>query len=84
VAWTDEAGALISPGLDRFVDSYVDWLEEEDAVRAAYEHWMRASEPDRLAAFLSYQAVLDREERAGAAYQASCDRLEHTPRRRAA
>jgi hypothetical protein len=60
---------------DEFVESYVRWREECEAVRAAYER-LAGSAPDRRDLdFAMYRAALYREELAAGAYQRSVERL---------
>jgi hypothetical protein len=55
--------------IDAVVDSYVSWREANAAVGAAYQAWKESARAERTPSFESYQAALDREERAAAAYQ---------------
>jgi len=45
------------------------WLDAADDVHEAYLAWRDAAGPEQLAAFLVYQAALDREEAAAQALQ---------------
>ena len=55
--------------IDAVVDSYVNWREANAAANAAYRSWRDSARPERVLSFDEYQAALDREERAAAAYQ---------------
>jgi hypothetical protein len=55
--------------IDAVVDSYVGWREANAAANAAYQTWKQSSGGTRAPAFGEYQAALDREEQAAAAYQ---------------
>ena len=55
---------------DSLIDLYVEWREECSAVWLAYERCRDASREDRAAAFVAYNAALDREEQAGNVYAA--------------
>jgi hypothetical protein len=55
--------------IDAVVDSYVSWREASAAANAAYQTWKDSVRLERTPAFDDYQAALDREERAAAAYQ---------------
>jgi hypothetical protein len=55
----------VPPSLtDAFLEGYVCWREACGAVSWAYELWQSATRPDRILAFASYGAALDREEAA--------------------
>jgi hypothetical protein len=49
---------------DEFVDSYVCWREACEDVRAAYRRWADCQPQQRGLGFATYQAALEREERA--------------------
>jgi hypothetical protein len=50
--------------VDDYLNSYVRWREECDAVRDAYALWRLAGNEDRAWAFALYDAALDYEEEA--------------------
>ncbi|HET8672571.1 MAG TPA: hypothetical protein VFL87_02975 [Thermoleophilaceae bacterium] len=56
-AWRDR-------GVDAFIDTYVDWREECESVKAAYDRWTRSECSRRTLAYEAYRAALDREEKA--------------------
>ena len=60
---------------DDFIENYVSWREEATTVRAAYELWLEAAEPDQPLAFAAYRAALDREEKAAGAFCESAGQL---------
>jgi hypothetical protein len=55
--------------IDAVVESYVSWREANAAANLAYETWKQCTRTERELSFEDYQAALDREERAAAAYQ---------------
>lgn len=59
------------------VDAYLAWREECVAVRTAYLAWRRARSAEAALAFDAYEAALDREEAAAAAYRARMRRVGH-------
>jgi hypothetical protein len=52
--------------VEAFLESYIDWREQCEQVRAAYERWTSSEPSDRRLAFAAYRAALDREECAAA------------------
>jgi hypothetical protein len=44
-------------------ESYLRWREACEDLRAAYERWVECDPDQRILAFHSYRAALDREER---------------------
>ena len=62
------ASRLRSELVDELMDAYVDWREECNALRDAYDRWSIASPDERSLAFVAYSAALDREEQASAVY----------------
>ena len=60
--------------IDRLMDDYVDWREECNAVRQAYEHWSRVGLTDQALACAAYGAALDREETAARVYSVQHER----------
>jgi len=62
------ASRLRSELVDELMDAYVDWREECNALRDAYDRWSTASPDERSLAFVAYSAALDREEQASAVY----------------
>ena len=54
--------------LDELMDAYVDWREECNALRDAYDRWSTASPDERSLAFVAYRAALDLEEQASTVY----------------
>ena len=55
------ASRLRSELVDELMDAYVDWREECNALRDAYDRWSTASPDERSLAFVAYSAALDRE-----------------------
>jgi len=49
---------------DAFVECYVEWREECEALESAYRRWAGSICSERDLAFATYSAALDREERA--------------------
>ena len=66
--------------VDWAMDAYLDWREECAEVWDAYERFSRAPVADSDSAFSGYQAALDREERAAAAYAFLVERIGVTER----
>jgi hypothetical protein len=60
---------------DEFVESYVRWREECEAVRDAYKRFADAAPARRELDYAMYRAALYREELAARAYQHSVERL---------
>jgi hypothetical protein len=60
---------------DEFIDSWVCWREACEDVRAAYEGWDGAGDPDRALAFDGYRAALEREEQAARVHATWTDRV---------
>ena len=54
--------------VDELMEAYVDWREECNGLRDAYDRWSTASPDERSLAFVAYSAALDREEQASAVY----------------
>jgi hypothetical protein len=55
----------IPPALvDDFMDAYLSWRQECEALRVAYRRWSTASTTDRAAEFARFSEKLEREERA--------------------
>jgi hypothetical protein len=69
------AGEVAPWIVDRFMDSYLSWREEAEAVRSAYDLWHEAQEADDALAFAAYRAALDREEHAANMLCKSSERL---------
>jgi hypothetical protein len=61
--------------VDQFIEAYVEWREECDAVRAAYARWTRAPATEARWAFYSYHATLDLEEHASRVYASVVARI---------
>jgi hypothetical protein len=59
--------------IDEFVECYVAWREECEAVRIAYRRWLGAEPLDHPLAYASYVAALDREERAADSFAAQVE-----------
>jgi len=55
--------------VDAFVDRYVEWREECQALDSAYDDWARSKRSERGIAFATYRAALDREEKAASDYR---------------
>jgi hypothetical protein len=55
------------------LEGYLTWREESDAVASAYRQWLNAAPGESGAMFAAYQATLDREEDAAAAYKRLLD-----------
>ena len=53
----------------RSADLQLAWLDAADDVHESYLNWRDAERPGRTAAFLVYQAALDREEAAARALE---------------
>jgi len=60
--------------VDELMEAYVDWREECNGLRDAYDRWSTASPDERSLAFVAYSAALDREEQASAVY---AERTQH-------
>jgi hypothetical protein len=60
---------------DEFLDSYVNWREACEDVRAAYDRWRRSESPERALAFAVYSTALDREEQAASVHSDRTQRL---------
>lgn len=60
---------------DKFVETYVCWREESDAVRTAYERWRTGERRDRGLAYAAYRAALDREEHAAVVFRERVERV---------
>jgi hypothetical protein len=56
--------------IDEAFHAYVEWLDESEAVRDAYDRWAGAAHDDAGLAFGAYRAALDREEHACDVYAA--------------
>ena len=76
-AVTRSQAAVTWPGahVDALIESYVEWREECEAVKTAYDRWTGAERCDRALAYATYQAALEREEKAAAVYQSAATRL---------
>jgi RecB family exonuclease len=66
--------------IDAFVERYVDWREECEALDSAYRRWARATASERDLAFAAYRATLDREEQSARAYELAAAPLEGSER----
>jgi hypothetical protein len=51
-------------GVRALDDAHMTWIEAEVAAGDALNAWFEAEAPDRAAAYVAYQAALDREESA--------------------
>jgi hypothetical protein len=51
-----------------FVDRYMEWRDECEALDSAYGDWTRSKRSERGTAFATYRAALDREEKAASDY----------------
>ena len=71
------ASRLRSELVDELMDAYVDWREECNALRDAYDRWSTASPDERSLAFVAYSAALDREEQASAVYAKHLNAIAH-------
>ena len=60
---------------DEFVEAYVRWREECEAVRAAYERFAQSAPARRDLDFAMYRAALYREELAARVYQDTVESL---------
>jgi hypothetical protein len=60
---------------DAFVDSWVDWREATEDVRAAYRWWSECARPQRALAFAGYRAALDREQHAASIHSDRAERI---------
>jgi hypothetical protein len=85
--WTQPnlAAPVLDPSIpdwliDDYVESYIEWREECESARRAYELWRQSVPSDRSLAFAAYGEALDREERAA---QALAQRTDDVCRRRA-
>lgn len=67
-AWRDTA-------VDAFVDSYVEWREECETVRTAYDRWIQSEHSKRGLAYEAYRAALDREEKAADVHRLAASAL---------
>jgi hypothetical protein len=54
--------------VDELMEAYLDWREECNDLRDAYDRWSLASPDERGLGFVAYSAALDREEQASAVY----------------
>jgi hypothetical protein len=61
--------------VDSAVDTYVEWREESQDVRGAYQRWAVSGLVDRELAFRAYHAALDREEKAALVHGFTVERL---------
>jgi hypothetical protein len=61
--------------VDAAMDSYVEWREESEDVRGAYQRWAVSVLVDRELAFRAYRAALDREEKAALVHGFTVERL---------
>lgn len=64
------------PRIDAFIDSYVEWREECEALETAYWRWTKSRCSERDLGFAAYRAALDREEKAASVYGQASTRLE--------
>jgi hypothetical protein len=62
--------------IDEAFARYLDWLEESEAVNAAYGMWSRSACDDGTLPFAAYCAALDREEHAASVYRSVIHRAE--------
>jgi hypothetical protein len=53
--------------IDDYIESYIEWREESESARRAYQLWRQSGPPDCSLAFAAYGEALDREERAAQA-----------------
>jgi hypothetical protein len=67
-AWRD-------PLVDAYVERYVDWREECDHLKSAYQRWTVSGALDRDLAFGAYRAALDREEKAAGVYELMAEQI---------
>ena len=58
-------------------DAHMTWIAAEVASEDALNAWFQAAAPDRAAAYVSYQAALDREEAAARDLQRLGDLMRH-------
>jgi hypothetical protein len=65
---------------DEFNDSYVDWREACEDVRAAYRRWMDCPRQQRGVRFATYRAALEREESAAGIHCDWAQRISALPR----
>jgi hypothetical protein len=72
--------ALRDLPVDAFVERYVDWREQCEALDSAYRGWVQATWWTRDTAFETYRAALDREAKAADAYERATARLEDAER----
>jgi len=61
--------------VDEFIDSWVCWREACEDVQRAYERWGKCTTSQRVLAFASYRAALDREDQAARVYSVWTERL---------
>jgi hypothetical protein len=67
VSWLSKQRSALA---DEFDESYVDWREACEDVRAAYGRWLECPAQQRGLRFATYRAALEREESAASIY---CD-----------
>jgi hypothetical protein len=60
--------------LDVVVDRYVDWRNQCEYVRVAYDGWRQAGRGERSQAFAVYTTALEHEQRASDSYAAAMAR----------
>ena len=65
---------------DEFIDSWVCWREACGDVGSAYDRWATCNGSQRLLAFESYRAALDREEHAARVHSFWTERLQAAAR----
>ena len=65
-------------GVDDFVERYVEWREECQALDSAYRDWARSNRSERDLAFATYRSELDREEQAATAFRMVAECLERS------
>jgi hypothetical protein len=73
-------GAQRDSRADAFVERYVDWREECEALDSAYRWWGKSTRSESDLAFATYRAALDREEQAARAYELVAAGLEASER----
>jgi hypothetical protein len=63
--------------VDEMLVGYVEWREDAEAVRAAYEKWSGAPAREQAWRFSVYLAALEQEESAAKTYAAVVTELDH-------
>jgi acyl-CoA reductase-like NAD-dependent aldehyde dehydrogenase len=72
VSWLSKQRSALA---DEFEESYVDWREACEDVRAAYGHWAQCPPQQRGLRFATYRAALEREESAASMHRDWVERI---------